>query len=250
MPFTTSLAIDAKQLSKSFPNSLGNGQEDDILLFKNLNVQINKGESVAIIGASGTGKSTLLSLLACLDTPTSGSVLLSGTDLNSLKAEQKAAWRAHNISFVFQSFHLLAELTALENTQLPLDIQGRDNSKELAKQWLDAVGLGPRVSHYPSQLSGGEQQRVAIARAFVTQPSLLFADEPTGNLDPKTGEHIIKLLFQSCTQTESTLILITHDEKLAQRCDRMFKLADGQLTEETTLKAAQQETVKAKQGAA
>jgi len=168
-----------------------------------------------------------------------------------LTPEKKAAWRSQNISFVFQSFHLLAELSALENTQLPLDIQGNNKSQELAKQWLDAVGLGSRISHYPAQLSGGEQQRVAIARAFVTQPSLLFADEPTGNLDPKTGEHIIKLLFESCIQTQSTLILITHDEKLAQRCDRMFKLADGQLTEETTLKTAQQEvTAKVKQGVA
>ncbi|MFT5706347.1 MAG: putative ABC transport system ATP-binding protein [Oceanospirillaceae bacterium] len=231
MQLTTPLAIDAQQLSKSFPHTSATGTEDSISLFKDLNLQINKGESVAIIGPSGTGKSTLLSLLACLDTPSSGLVTLSGVDLNSLEPEKKAAWRAKNISFVFQSFHLLSELSALENTQLPLDIQGHAQSEQQALQWLGAVGLGPRVKHFPAQLSGGEQQRVAIARAFVTQPSLLFADEPTGNLDTNTGETIIKLLFDFSVKTEATLILITHDEHLASRCDRMFKLADGQLLE-------------------
>ena len=235
MSSTSPLAIDAKQLSKSFPNTHLDSQTGavnaDISLFKNLNLQINKGESVAIIGPSGTGKSTLLSLLACLDTPTAGSVTLSGVDLNNLEEEQKAAWRAKNISFVFQSFHLLAELSALENTQLPLDIQGDNQSAVQANKWLDLVGLGERTHHFPAQLSGGEQQRVAIARAFVTQPSLLFADEPTGNLDTNTGENIIKLLFEFSAKTQATLILITHDEHLAARCDRMFKLSDGQLTE-------------------
>ena len=235
MPLTTPLAINAKQLSKSFPSThldeQDNAQNTEISLFKNLDLQINKGESVAIIGPSGTGKSTLLSLLACLDTPTAGSVILSGVDLNALEQEEKAAWRAENISFVFQSFHLLGELNALENTQLPLDIQGRIDSKAQAQKWLELVGLGPRTQHFPAQLSGGEQQRVAIARAFVTQPSLLFADEPTGNLDTNTGENIIKLLFEFSEKTQATLILITHDEHLASRCDRMFKLSDGQLTE-------------------
>ena len=170
-------------------------------------------------------------MLACLDTPTSGSVTLAGVDLNALAQEQKAAWRAKNISFVFQSFHLLPELTALENTQLPLDIQGDKNSEKQAKKWLQAVGLEPRVNHFPAQLSGGEQQRVAIARAFVTQPTLLFADEPTGNLDTNTGDKIIELLFDFSAKTQATLVLITHDEHLANRCDRIFKLADGQLIE-------------------
>ncbi len=231
MQLTTPLAIDAQQLSKSFNNAGAAESDSEISLFKDLNLQIHKGESVAIIGPSGTGKSTLLSLLACLDTPTSGTVTLSGTDLNKLDPQQKAAWRAKNISFVFQSFHLLGELNALENTQLPLDIQGVDNSNQQAKKWLEAVGLGERTQHFPAQLSGGEQQRVAIARAFVTQPSLLFADEPTGNLDSNTGENIIKLLFESSAQTQSTLVLITHDEQLARRCDRVFKLNDGQLQE-------------------
>ena len=225
------LAIDAQRLSKSFPSSTTGSLDGDISLFSNLDLQINKGESVAIIGPSGTGKSTLLSLLACLDTPTSGSVTLSGVDLNALGQEQKAAWRAKNISIVFQSFHLLPELTALENTQLPLDIQGTKNSEQQAQQWLQAVGLEPRVNHFPAQLSGGEQQRVAIARAFVTQPTLLFADEPTGNLDTNTGDKIIDLLFNFSAKTQATLVLITHDKHLASRCDRMFSLADGQLTE-------------------
>jgi len=231
MQATPPFAIDAQRLSKSFPQSTASNQDSEISLFADLNLQINKGESVAIIGPSGTGKSTLLSLLACLDTPTSGSVALTGVDLNSLDAEQKAQWRAKNISFVFQSFHLLPELSALENTQLPLDIQGRKDSAEQANQWLESVGLGPRTTHFPAQLSGGEQQRVAIARAFVTQPSILFADEPTGNLDTHTGEKIIELLFDFSVKTQATLVLITHDEHLACRCDRTFKLADGTLNE-------------------
>lgn len=226
MQATTPLAIDAKQLSKSFPSS-----EGEISLFTNLDLQINKGESVAIIGPSGTGKSTLLSLLACLDTPSHGSVTLAGVDLNTLGDEEKARWRAENISFVFQSFHILPELTALENTQLPLDIQGDKSSATKAQHWLEAVGLGERVGHFPSQLSGGEQQRVAIARAFVTQPTLLFADEPTGNLDTHTGEQIVKQLFEFSAETQATLILITHDIHLAARCDRQFHLSEGQLVE-------------------
>jgi putative ABC transport system ATP-binding protein len=240
MQLKTSLAIDAQQLSKSFPNKSAHtnstktardaNQTAEISLFKNLDLQINKGESVAIIGPSGTGKSTLLSLLAGLDAPTAGKVTLSGIDLNSLGEAEKAAWRAKNISFVFQSFHLLPELSALENTQLPLDIQAHKQAQTLARKWLESVGLGARIEHFPAQLSGGEQQRVAIARAFVTQPSLLFADEPTGNLDTKTGENIIKLLFDFSAKTAATLVLITHDEHLAKRCDHMYKLSEGQLT--------------------
>ncbi|WP_458576293.1 ABC transporter ATP-binding protein [Aliamphritea spongicola] len=193
---------------------------------------MKQGERVAILGASGSGKSTLLSLLACLDTPSAGTISLAGTDLNTLDNEAKARWRAENISFVFQSFHLLNELTALENVQLPLDIQGVADSQQQAAHWLEQVGLGARMNHLPAQLSGGERQRVAIARAFVTRPSLLFADEPTGNLDTKTGEKIISLLFEVSKESGSTLILITHDPQLANRCDRQFLLADGQLTEQ------------------
>ena len=240
MQLNTPLAIDAQKLSKSFPNSSAHSatsktandanQATEISLFTDLDLQINKGQSVAIIGPSGTGKSTLLSLLAGLDAPSAGKVSLSGIDLNSLNEADKAAWRAKNISFVFQSFHLLPELSALENTQLPLDIQAHKQAQSLAQEWLEAVGLGQRIEHFPAQLSGGEQQRVAIARAFVTQPSLLFADEPTGNLDTKTGENIIKLLFDFSAKTDATLVLITHDEHLAKRCDQMYKLSEGQLT--------------------
>ena len=227
MSTLSSLAIDARQLAKTFTSS-----EGAITLFSELDLQIRQGERVAILGASGSGKSTLLSLLACLDTPSAGTISLAGTDLNTLDNEAKARWRAENISFVFQSFHLLNELTALENVQLPLDIQGAEDSQQQAAHWLEQVGLGARMNHLPAQLSGGERQRVAIARAFVTRPSLLFADEPTGNLDTKTGEKIISLLFDVSKNSESTLILITHDPQLAARCDRQFLLADNQLTEQ------------------
>ncbi|WP_243431881.1 ABC transporter ATP-binding protein [Aliamphritea spongicola] len=227
MSMPSSFAIDARQLAKTFTSS-----EGAITLFNALDLQIKQGERVAILGASGSGKSTLLSLLACLDTPSAGTISLAGTDLNTLDNEAKARWRAENISFVFQSFHLLNELTALENVQLPLDIQGVADSQQQAAHWLEQVGLGARMNHLPAQLSGGERQRVAIARAFVTRPSLLFADEPTGNLDTKTGEKIISLLFEVSKESGSTLILITHDPQLANRCDRQFLLADGQLTEQ------------------
>ena len=235
MQLTPPLAIDAKQLSKSFPGSTNSQTATEISLFNDLNLQINTGESVAIIGPSGTGKSTLLSLLACLDTPTSGSVTLAGVDLNALAQEQKAAWRAKNISFVFQSFHLLPELTALENTQLPLDIQGDKNSEKQAKKWLQAVGLEPRVNHFPAQLSGGEQQRVAIARAFVTQPTLLFADEPTGNLDTKTGHEIIEILKELRETFGVTVICATHDNKMLHASDRVCWIKDGQLEKITMI---------------
>ena len=227
MATPSSLAIDARQLSKTFSSS-----EGPITLFSELNLQIRQGERVAIVGASGSGKSTLLSLLACLDTPTSGTITLADTDLNTLASEAKARWRAEHLSFVFQSFHLLNELTALENVQLPLDIQGVADSEQQAAHWLEQVGLGARMQHLPAQLSGGERQRVAIARAFVTRPDLLFADEPTGNLDTKTGEKIIDLLFNVSRDSGSTLVLITHDPQLASRCDRQFLLADNQLTEQ------------------
>lgn len=194
-------------------------------------MHIGLGESVAIIGPSGAGKSTLLSILAGLDAPDEGSVTLAGVNLTELDAESAARWRAENLSFVFQSFHLLGELSAQENTQLPLDIQGRENSAERAAHWLTQVGLGERLHHYPGQLSGGEQQRVAIARAFVTEPKILFADEPTGNLDSQTGERIIQLLLGSCREQGTTLVLITHDNALAARCDRQLRLEEGQLLE-------------------
>lgn len=222
----TSFAIEAHHLAKTFSTQAG-----IIRLFNDLSLTIRQGESVAIIGQSGAGKSTLLSLLAGLDTPSSGSVKLSGIDLKQLTDTARAAWRATHLSFIFQSFHLLPELTALENVRLPLDIRGDKEAEQLAAKLLDQVGLASRQTHYPAQLSGGEQQRVAIARAFVTQPTILFADEPTGNLDAETGENIITQLFEINAQQATTLVLITHDSALAARCDRQFRLEQGILSE-------------------
>lgn len=205
-----------------------------IHLFNDLSLNIQQGESVAIIGQSGAGKSTLLSLLAGLDVPTSGTVKLLETDLSQLSDAERSAWRSENLSFIFQAFHLLPELTALENVQLPLDIRGDKQAAPKAKNLLDKVGLSDRQSHYPAQLSGGEQQRVAIARAFVTTPSILFADEPTGNLDAETGENIITQLFDINAQQATTLVLITHDAALASRCNRQFRLEQGILIEGST----------------
>ena len=221
-----SYSIEANDLAKSFST-----QDGEISLFRNLSFRIQKGESVAIIGQSGAGKSTLLSILAGLDTPSTGNVSLLGTHLHNLSDKERAQWRANNISFIFQSFHLLPELNAQENVQLPLEIRGESEAADKAANLLTQVGLGSRQTHFPSQLSGGEQQRVAIARAFVTQPAILFADEPTGNLDADTGQKIIDQLFSLNQQTQTTLILITHDAALAARCQRQFVLDKGQLME-------------------
>ncbi|MBV1787866.1 ABC transporter ATP-binding protein [Marinobacterium sp. D7] len=218
--------IEARALSKHFDTEAGR-----VELFTGLDLEIARGESLAIIGRSGAGKSTLLSLLAGLDTPSSGSVSIDGHRIEALDDQQRAELRARKISFIFQSFHLLPELTALDNVRLPLEIRGTDNPEQDARQWLAEVGLGERTGHYPSQLSGGEQQRVAIARAFATRPSLLFADEPTGNLDEDTGGAIIDQLFRLNAQQETTLILITHDQELAMRCRRRLRLHNGVLTE-------------------
>jgi len=221
-----SYAIEANDLAKSFST-----QDGEISLFRNLSFRIQKGESVAIIGQSGAGKSTLLSILAGLDTPSTGNVSLLGTHLHNLSDKERAQWRANNISFIFQSFHLLPELNAQENVQLPLEIRGESEAADKAANLLTQVGLEGRQTHFPSQLSGGEQQRVAIARAFVTQPSILFADEPTGNLDSDTGQKIIDQLFTLNQQTQTTLILITHDAALPRRCQRQLVLEKGQLAE-------------------
>lgn len=200
-------------------------------LFSNLQLKIQAGDSLAIIGRSGAGKSTLLSLLAGLDQPTSGRILLNGQDLTSLDDTTRAELRSRHLSFIFQSFHLLPELTALDNVRLPLEIRGDAQADQLARLWLKNVGLASRMQHLPSQLSGGEQQRVAIARAFVTSPALLFADEPTGNLDENTGREITDQLFRLNQETGTTLVLITHDKELAQRCQRCLTLHQGQLLE-------------------
>ncbi|MCT7359997.1 ABC transporter ATP-binding protein [Thalassolituus pacificus] len=200
-----------------------------LTILQAVNIEIKSGESVAIVGASGSGKSTLLGIMAGLDLPTTGSVELLGHELGTLDEDQRAAVRAEGVSFVFQNFQLLPGLTALENVMLPLEIRGVRNARDEARQLLTQVGLGERQLHYPTQLSGGEQQRVAIARAFAGKPAILFADEPTGNLDSTTGAQIEDLLFELNQAGGTTLVLVTHDERLAQRCQRRVHMNAGRL---------------------
>jgi putative ABC transport system ATP-binding protein len=206
--------------------------EGTLTILDGISFAIGRGETVAVVGASGAGKSTLLALLAGLDTPSTGQVRLAGIDLTTLDEDGRAAVRAKHVGFVFQSFHLVPSLTALENVMLPLELRGRGDARAAATEVLGRVGLGSRVGHYPRQLSGGEQQRVAIARAFVTQPDVLFADEPTGNLDTVTGERIMDLLFGLNTGVRTTLVLVTHDRTLAARCDRIIRLDAGHIVPE------------------
>ena len=194
-----------------------------------VDLQIATAETVAIVGASGAGKSTLLALLAGLDEPSSGRVWLNGTELTALDEDGRAAVRANHVGFVFQSFHLVPSLTALENVMLPLELAGKPNARKAAAEVLEQVGLSARRAHYPRQLSGGEQQRVAIARAFVTSPAVLFADEPTGNLDAVTGERIIELLFELNRRAQTTLVMVTHDQAIAQRCGRTVRIEAGRI---------------------
>jgi putative ABC transport system ATP-binding protein len=203
--------------------------EGTLAILSDVSLTIGRGESVAIMGASGAGKSTLLALLAGLDEPTAGTVRLAGSDLTALDEDGRAAVRARHVGFVFQSFHLLPSLTALENVMLPLELAQRGDARKDALEVLDRVGLAGRVGHYPRQLSGGEQQRVAIARAFVTRPAVLFADEPTGNLDAATGERIMELLFGLNAASGATLVLVTHDSALAARCNRVIQLDAGRV---------------------
>ena len=196
---------------------------DDVSFF------IEQGQTLAIVGASGSGKSTLLALLAGLDTPSEGYVEILGKNLNQLDEDGRAKLRGENVGFVFQSFQLLPALTALENVMLPLELRGDADPESAARAILQRVGLGERLLHYPRQLSGGEQQRVAIARAFVVQPAVLFADEPTGNLDTETGLDIANLLFELNQKTGTTLVLVTHEERLATRCSKILRLAAGRL---------------------
>lgn len=208
----------------------GNGQ---LTLLSDINLGILEGEAVAIIGPSGSGKSTLLGLLAGLDTPSTGEVMLFGKALSSLDEDNRAQLRAGRVGFVFQSFQLMSGLTALENVSVPLEMttDTRD-TRNKAEAVLQRVGLGERLHHFPDQLSGGEQQRVALARAFVTRPALLFADEPTGNLDQSTGAQIIELLFELQRAENTTLILVTHDDNLAKRCHRLYHLDNGRIVSE------------------
>ena len=203
-----------------------------LVIVKQATFEVRQGEAVAILGASGSGKSTLLGLLAGLDVPSGGNVWIDGEDLFALSEDGRAQLRGRMVGFVFQSFQLLPALTALENVMLPLELSGRGDAAARAKDMLGSVGLAERLGHYPRQLSGGEQQRVAVARAFVTEPKLLFADEPTGNLDSATGEHIIELLFEMNRERGTTLILVTHDAELATRCDRRLHIAAGEITHE------------------
>ncbi len=202
-----------------------------LTILKDVNIDIKKGEKIAIVGTSGAGKSTLMTLLAGLDTPTSGEITLLGNELSKLDDEARAKIRADSLGFVFQSFLLIPSLTALRNVTLPCLLRGEQENESRASELLKAVGLEKRQDHLPSQLSGGEQQRVALARAFMTQPELLFADEPTGNLDHQTADRVIELLFELNEQHGTTLILVTHDSHLASRCDRIYRMEAGELKE-------------------
>lgn len=221
--------LDARNLNKVVPSA-----EGELSILADLSLQLAKGDSLAIVGTSGSGKSTLLGLLAGLDLPSSGEVHLAGHALAALNEDQRARVRAEHVGFVFQSFQLLDSLNALENVMLPLELDGRRDARERATELLGRVGLGERLHHYPRQLSGGEQQRVALARAFAAEPDVLFADEPTGNLDTHTGAHITELLFELNRELGTTLVLVTHDERLAKRCHRMIRLEGGrQIAAET-----------------
>jgi putative ABC transport system ATP-binding protein len=203
--------------------------ESDLVILREIDLAVTQGEAVAIVGASGSGKSTLLALLAGLDTPSAGSVEIDGVDLFSLDEDQRAELRGRSVGFVFQSFQLLPALTALENVMLPLELSGADFPDKSAKEMLVRVGLGERLHHYPKHLSGGEQQRVALARAFVVRPKLLLADEPTGSLDSESGAGVIELLFGMNREYGTTLVLVTHDEKLAARCPQVVRLVAGRI---------------------
>jgi putative ABC transport system ATP-binding protein len=222
---TKDIVLEAQGLCKQVSSP-----EGTLTIVQDVSLHICAGESVAIVGASGAGKSTLLALLAGLDLPTRGRVLLDGEDLSALDEDGRARLRAERVGFVFQSFHLIPALTALENVMLPLELAGRSDARQAATDALDHVGLRARIGHYPRQLSGGEQQRVAIARAFVMRPAVLFADEPTGNLDTSTGAKIADLLFALNADSGTTLVLVTHDRTLAARCGRSLIMEAGQLT--------------------
>lgn len=227
------LAVEAISLSKHVTSS-----EAELTILADLSLAVPHGERLAIVGRSGSGKSTLLGLLAGLDSPSSGKVLVDNIEISQLDEDDRAAIRGQKMGFVFQSFQLLPSLTALENVMLPLQLAGVDDAKSLAQAALVRVGLQSRTSHYPKQLSGGEQQRVAIARAFAPKPAILFADEPTGNLDAATGHQIIELLFQLNEEDGTTLILVTHDNALADRCQRRLVLTAGKLAEALAEEAA------------
>ncbi len=207
--------------------------EGKLTILSDIDFIVTKGESVAIVGASGAGKSTLLGLMAGLDTTSTGKIFLNGHDLSDMDEDGRADVRAKNVGFIFQSFHLIPSLNALENVMLPLELVGKPSAKKIAQEILFELGLKQRISHYPHQLSGGEKQRVAIARAFASEPTVLFADEPTGNLDTKTGENIMKTMFKLNQESTTTLILVTHDKALASMCKREIVLDAGLLVKDS-----------------
>lgn len=222
----TGVILRADKVSKSV-----DGPDGRLSILDGVSLSLERGASLAIVGASGSGKTTLLGLLAGLDTPTSGAVFLSGERLDTLDEEARARRRRKQVGFVFQSFHLLPALDAIENVMLPLELDGADDARGQAKKALVEVGLGQRLHHYPHQLSGGEQQRVALARAFVHGPSLLFADEPTGNLDQRTGTQVTDLLFGLNREHGTTLVLVSHDQRVAERCGASITLREGKIIE-------------------
>ncbi len=227
MPHPHALAIISVQhVFKSVTDSTGT-----LDILRDIDFTLAERETAAIVGASGSGKSTLLSIIAGLDTPTRGSVVLAGQDLFAIDEDQRAALRAQKVGFVFQSFQLMGNLTALENVMLPLELGGRKYSRKAATEMLSRVGLSARLGHYPKVLSGGEQQRVALARAFVVQPAVLLADEPTGSLDFATGETIMQLMFDLNTELGTTLVLVTHDRAIARRCERRITIEAGQVVD-------------------
>ncbi len=217
--------IKVSQLLKTVPTVDG-----DLTILRGVDLEIVAGASAAIVGASGSGKSTLLGLLAGMDVASAGEVWLDGVNLSALNEDARARLRAEKVGFVFQNFQLLPALTAKENVMLPLELAGIDEAGSIAERFLAEVGLQDRLAHYPTTLSGGEQQRVAIARAFAREPAVLFADEPTGNLDTRTGERIIDLLFELNARARTTLVLVTHDERLAKLCDQRFSMTAGELS--------------------
>ncbi|WP_151636435.1 ABC transporter ATP-binding protein [Noviherbaspirillum aerium] len=224
-PSLKNKAIEVVHLSKRVADATG-----ELTILRDIDFTVQSGETLAIVGASGSGKSTLLGLLAGLDTPSAGTVKLDGTDIFALDEDGRAGLRQAKLGFVFQSFQLLSHLTAVENVMLPLELRREDQAREKAEAMLGRVGLSSRLRHYPKFMSGGEQQRVALARAFVTEPPLLFADEPTGSLDAATGDAVIKLMFELNAERGSTLVLVTHDPSIASRCGRTITISAGQLT--------------------
>lgn len=226
--------LRTKELTKAVSS-----QGHELVILSDVSLTVNERDTVAIVGVSGSGKSTLLSLLAGLDTPTSGEVHLSDEPLHKLDEDQRAAVRAQNVGFVFQSFHLLPGLSALENVMLPIELKEEKRAKERATELLEKVGLKDRLQHYPNQLSGGEQQRVAIARAFASEPKILFADEPTGNLDTENGNKVSDLLFDLNQQLGTTLVLVTHDNRLAERCQRVVRLEGGRMVGDATNRSSE-----------